>query len=864
MYIIETGKIRVSKIVEGKPRNVAFLRAGDYLGELSVLRGAARAATAVALTECRLLALAPGALRTLIEGFPELRRIFEERAALYSADQEARIPLDFGVEMLPADVSAHDKVSGAVVEEKAARAAEEKGEPAEEEDPFVSDEGYFRKKRRRTLGFPFTRQIDEMDCGAASLAMICRFFGRKVSLARIRALAHTAHDGTSLKAICRAASELGLAARAVKVSLRHLDRMPVPAIVHWKANHWIVLVSVGRKYVRVADPALSVRRLPRKMFEEKWSGYAALFDYTEAFESAPEAKSSLGWVAKFVAPYRWVLAQVLGLAVVASVLQMLLPVFTQVIVDRVVVEKDLSSLTLLTVAMSVALVFMMLAGVLQRYILSFVAVRIDSSILDFLTRSLLALPMSYFNTRRTGDIQRRLAGARQIREFLVQNGIGGLLALVQIAVVVVIMASYSTRLLLVFLIASPIYVGLMAFSSKVLRPLFSDLEESYGRYGSFQIDAIKGIEAVKATAAEQAFRDAMLNEFTSVAHKQFRSGFIIMGYETAVQGVGFLSSVLFLWVGARMVIDGQLTIGGFVAFNALIAMAYAPILKILSLWDEFQMASVLLGRLNDIFESEPEQGRDRSRLQPVPTLEGQVDLRNVGFHYGGPESPPIIQGVSIEAPAGTTVAIVGRSGCGKTTLIKCLAGLLEPTEGTILFDGVDMRRLNHRELRRKIGIVLQENYMFDDTILRNIAFGDPEPDLNRAIAAAQIANAHEFIMRLPFAYDTRIGETGLAISGGQRQRVAIARALYDNPPILVFDEATSALDSESERAIQENLAQLLHGRTAFVIAHRLSTIRNADTILVMEKGQIAERGNHEELMKRRGLYFYLCSQQLGM
>jgi ATP-binding cassette subfamily B protein len=356
----------------------------------------------------------------------------------------------------------------------------------------------------------------------------------------------------------------------------------------------------------------------------------------------------------------------------------------------------------------------------------------------------------------------------------------------------------------------------------------------------------------------------MLNEFVSVADKQFRSNFIILGYDSAIQTVGYLATVLFLWFGARMVIHGEVTIGGFVAFNALIAMAYAPIVKILSLWDELQMCSVLLDRLNDIFECEPEQGRDRSRLHPVPTLEGRIELRNVGFRYGGPEAPQIVKGITLEIPPGRTTAIVGRSGCGKTTLVKCLSGLLEPTDGSVLFDGIELKTLNYRELRRKIGIVLQENYIFNDTILHNIAFGDPELDPDRVMWAAHMANAHEFILRLPLGYDTKIGESGLAISGGQRQRIAIARALYSNPPVLIFDEATSSLDSESERAIQENLQRLLSGRTAIVIAHRLSTIRNADSIVVLEKGEIAEHGTHDDLMARRGLYFYLCSQQLGL
>jgi ATP-binding cassette subfamily B protein len=285
------------------------------------------------------------------------------------------------------------------------------------------------------------------------------------------------------------------------------------------------------------------------------------------------------------------------------------------------------------------------------------------------------------------------------------------------------------------------------------------------------------------------------------------------------------------------------------------------VLILLSLWDELQYGRILLDRLTDVVEQEPEQGEDHSGLTTVTTLEGAVRLRNVGFRYGGPEAPAILEGIDLEVPPGTTVAIVGRSGSGKTTLVKCLAGLLEPTEGRIELDHVDLTTLDYRSVRRHIGVVLQESYLFDDTIGRNIAFGD-EPDESRVVWASKLANAHDFVQRLPLGYDTRIGESGLRLSGGQAQRIAIARAVYQRPPILLLDEASSSLDTESERLVKQNLDELLHERTSFVIAHRLSTVRDADLIVVLEKGRLVERGTHAELLDRRGLYHYLVSQQL--
>jgi ATP-binding cassette subfamily B protein len=895
LYVLEDGRCRVHVGVDGRRRNVAFLRRGEFFGEKSLWSDQPREATVEAVTDVRLLRLTREAFRKLREQHPELHDVIEERENRYDFRHTAQIPIDLFRELLPADATVSDKVSDAQLDHDYTQvwaippaprpARPEAGETRELDSadilptaassttesaaasPAASEAAAAsspRPRRSRFKKFPHIWQIDEMDCGATSLAIVCRAFGKSVSLARIRQLVHTGLDGASLKAICEGANELGLAARAIKASPSGLAQLPLPAIVHWDGNHWVVLYDVDDTHVRISDPGIGKRRMPLAEFNAKWSGYAALFDYTEKFELNTDAKPGLTWLLPFFRPYKGILVQSVALALIVSLLEMVFPIFTQIIVDRVVVERDVSLLRVLAFGMAAVIFFTLAATVVQRYLLSFTAVRVDAASLDYLTRRLLGLPMQYFTSRRTGDIQRRLSGIWEVREFLVEHGVAALSAVAQLVAALVLMTIYSGTLTLVFLATVPLFLLLMRFASTRLFPLYAELEEAHGRYQSFQIDAIKGIETVKALGAEHSFRDIMLRQFHSVARKRFKADFTLMSYGGMIHGVTLVTVMLFLLVGATLVMKGQLSIGALVAFNALVALANQPILMLLSIWDNLQEVHVLLNRLDDILQQEPEQGTDRSRLIPVKSLEGRISLRKLGFRYGGSESPMILEDISVDIPPNTMVAIVGRSGSGKTTLIKCLAGLLEPTEGTILYDGIDLKTLNYRDLRRKIGFVLQENHLFDDTIARNIAFGEEEPDLDAVMWAAQVANAREFVERLPVGYDTRIGESGLALSGGQRQRVAIARAIYHRPPVLIFDEATSALDTESERAVKENIDQLLQGRTSFVIAHRLSTVRDADMILVLERGRLVEQGTHDDLVQRQGLYYFLLSQQLDL
>ncbi len=852
MFFVEEGRLRaVWQTEEGSRGDVAYIRRGDFFGERSLILGTARAVSIEAVTPAKLLVLQEPDFRRLFEADAGFAAVVKREVERYEFKFVARVPLDFAEELVPAEAAVAEPVGLDQVDVPAA------AEEAVEE--WAAEKG----EQKRIRSFPHVWQVDEMDCGAACLAMATRHFGRPVSLAHIRKLVHTSIDGTSLAGIASGAEQLGLRVRSVKASKTRLAELPLPAVCHFEGNHWVVLYLVDGKHVRLADPGRGLVKMDRAEFEEKWSGYSALLAYGEGLEEAPIGDANVGWIWDFFKPFKRTLIWAALLALLAAALEMVLPVFTKVIVDDVLVNDDYDLLYLLLVGMGAVLVAVTGATLLQRYILSRAAVVIDGRTLDFLTARLLELPMSYFQSRRTGDIQRRLGGMRQVRTFVVQEGVQALTATATLLAAVTVMFIFDWVLALVFLATAPIYLYLMRFSRRRLRPMFDSLEEAFGKYHSHQIDAIKGIETVKAASGESAFRSRMLEQFQALSRRLFRADFTIMSYEAAIQLVSIGTLMLFLFVGSLRVLNGAMDVGELVAFNALVLLANGPILILLATWDQLQFSSVLLNRLNDIVAEEPEQGADRDKLTPVPSLEGRIRIENLGFRYT-PISPPILEGVTLDVEPGTMVAIVGRSGGGKTTLVRCLAGLLQPTEGTVYFDGVDMRTLDYRHLRKHIGYVLQENHLFDDTIARNIAFGEEEMDMRRVLWAAKVANAHDFVERLPLGYETRIGETGLLLSGGQRQRIAISRAVYGRPPVLVFDEATSALDSESERAVQANMDEVFQGRTSFVIAHRLSTIRDADLIIVLERGKLVEQGSHEELMKRQGIYYYLVGQQLGL
>jgi ABC-type bacteriocin/lantibiotic exporter with double-glycine peptidase domain/CRP-like cAMP-binding protein len=841
MYLVEDGRLEATTGTGDSQLSIGFMRTGDILGERSLVTGEPCVATVRAVSDARLLALDRDAFRRLSEQYPAFARRVNEQAAGRNYLEEARVPLDFAKEILP----------GGITEDPASRLAELEMPPA-------TGQG---RRRRRKRKFAVIEQVDEADCGVACLAMVAGWHGVDVPMPWLREVAGTDQSGTTLRALAVTGRRIGLDVEPVKVSRDRLDDLNLPAILHWDSEHWVVLVEVGDRRVQVADPALGLQRMDREELDRHWDGYAARITPTGTIPEVPTGAPHLKWLAPFVLKHRRALIAALVLALVAAACEVALPLVVEHVVNAVIAHNSSSTIEILGLAMLGLAIGGTVAVLFQRLVLVRASASFDTDTLDYITTRLLGLPMAYFATRRIGDIERRLSGAREIRRLVIEQGIEALSAATQVIVGIAIMFVLSPFLALLFLVAAPLYALTMRYASTRLRPLYAGIEHSYGRYSSDQIDLLKGIETVKSTGTEAGLRRRLQRAFADLTGRTIDSYRTIAAFGSAVQLISLVMYSVFVTLAALQVKPNGLSVGGFVAFTVLVLLVTGPLVLLLNIWDDVQVSTVLLNRIADVLDHEPEQP-DEAALLAVPTLEGRVQLQNLG--YQPPEaSEPILEGINLDVAPGTTVAIVGRSGSGKSTLLRLLAGLLEPTAGTILFDRTDSQRLRYGDLRRQVGFVLQQSYVFAATIGDNIALGDDMPDADAVRWAAEVADLAELVERLPLGYDTPVGDRGLPLSGGQAQRLAIARALYRKPPVLLFDEATSALDTESESIVKRNIDRLLEGRTAFVVAHRLSTIRNADVIVVLERGRLIEHGTHDELLARKGVYFYLYTQQFS-
>ncbi|MBI5460738.1 MAG: type I secretion system permease/ATPase [Gammaproteobacteria bacterium] len=700
-----------------------------------------------------------------------------------------------------------------------------------------------------------------IDTGLLSLVLVARFFGLPADAGQLRHRFAPPGKGIGTPEILRAARHLGLKARDVVSPYDRLTKTPLPAIAQHKDGHYFVLAKIEGDKVLIQDPLESrPLALPRALFEDAWSGKLILLT-RRAVLLNENAKFGFKWFVPAIVKYRRLFAEVLLASFFLQLFALISPLFFQVVIDKVLVHKGLTTLDVLAFGLIVVSLFEVVLGGLRTYLFAHTTNRIDVLLGAKLFGHLLALPLSYFGARRVGDSVARVRELENVRSFITGSALTLVIDLLFTGVFLAVMYYYSPLLTFIVLGSIPCYVLLSVFVTPILRGRVHEKFNRGAENQAFLVEAVSGVETLKAMAVEPQMQRRWEEQLAAYVQASFKAG--TLG-NIANQIAGFINKavvVLILWVGARAVIDGDLSVGQLIAFNMLAGRMSGPVLRLVQLWQDFQQAGVSVQRLGDILNTptEPSYNQNRSSL---PQLNGRITFDHVTFRYR-PDGAEVLRGVSLDIPAGQVIGVVGRSGSGKSTLAKLVQRLYVPEAGRVLVDGVDLAMVDTAWLRHRVGVVLQENILFNRSVRDNIALSDPGMTMDAVVQAAQLAGAHDFILEMPEGYDTPVGEHGSTLSGGQRQRLAIARALATNPRILILDEATSALDYESERIIQQNMRAICQGRTVIIIAHRLSTVRHADRIVVLERGQVIEQGAHDDLVKHGGQYARLWALQSG-
>ncbi|WP_080409710.1 type I secretion system permease/ATPase [Burkholderia ubonensis] len=673
-----------------------------------------------------------------------------------------------------------------------------------------------------------------------------------------RELAGRPVDGALLVRLCR---QLGLKSRRVKASAAQLARTPLPAIAERHDGSFVLLGKIADGQVLLQDGVsgeVSMQSL--EAFEADWSGHLVL-----ATQRAPllgqGGRFDLSWFIPAVLKYKRLLGEVMLMSLFIQLFALVSPLFFQVVMDKVLVHQSMSTLNVLVIGLVAVALFEVVMGGLRTYVFSHTANRIDVELGAKLFRHLLSLPMAYFQSRRVGETVARVRELENIREFLTSSALTLVMDLLFTVVFLAVMWFYSPQLTTVVLLSLPFYVLIALLVTPVLRKRIDEKFRRSAESQSFLVESVTGVETLKAMSVQpqtQARWEALLAAYVGSSFSAANLGNIA---GQSVQLVAKLCGALILFFGAKAVLDGGLTVGQLVAFNMFAGHVTAPVLRLSQLWNDFQQARISVARLGDVLNSPTEPGYDPNRSS-LERIDGQLRFDQVTFRYRA-DKPEVLRRISLDIPAGQTVGIVGPSGSGKSTLTKLVQRMYVPESGRVMIDGFDLAMVDTSWLRTQVGVVLQENLLFNRSVRDNIALSDPAMSMQRVIDAAKLAGAHDFILALPEGYDTLLEERGSNLSGGQRQRVAIARALVTDPRILILDEATSALDYESESIIQSNMRSICEGRTVLIIAHRLSTVRHADRILTIENGQVVEDGSHEQLLAQGGRYARLCALQAG-
>ena len=688
-------------------------------------------------------------------------------------------------------------------------------------------------------------------------------------------LRHTyGHRPFDVQTILLAAKSLGLTAKALRQDPKRLAKAPLPAVAQDREGRFFLVARIEPAKAVAADqpaaPAPDARVLiqragqppaviPLSELLANWTGELLFFTSKASF-SGQMAKFDFTWFIPAIVKYRRLLTEILLISFVLQLIGLVTPLFFQVVMDKVLVNHAMKTLHVIAVGLICATVFEAVLSGIRTWVFAHTSSKIDVELGARLFRHLLNLPLAYFQSRRVGDSVARIRELENIRSFLTGNVMTLVLDLLFSFVFLGVMLWYSVWLTLIVVLSIPVYVLLSVVFTPVIRARLDDKFNKSAENQSFLVETISGIDTVKALAVEPRW----IHKWDQQLASYVTSGLSVTNVATIAGGgvtlVSKLVTAAIMWVGATLVIDNQLTVGELVAFNMLSGQVSSPILRLAQLWNDFQQVGISMSRLGDILNTRTEIAGQKTRL---PRLTGQIEFDQVSFRYR-PDAADVLRQVSLKVQPGEVIGIVGRSGSGKSTLTKLVQRLYVPDRGRVLVDGQDISIVDTTSLRQQIGVVLQENMLFNRSVRDNIALTNPALPIEAVIQAAKLAGAHEFICEMAEGYDTMVGEHGTGLSGGQRQRIAIARALITNPRVLIFDEATSALDYESEKIIQDNMRRIAQGRTVLIIAHRLSAVREANRIVVMERGQIVELGSHQELLRvPRGIYAHLYALQQG-
>lgn len=695
------------------------------------------------------------------------------------------------------------------------------------------------------------------DFGLQCLITIAAYYGIPASADNI--IHNLAMEGKKFgnNEIVRAAKSLKLKAKSTVIRTDKLAKMTLPAILQTDNGYILALKTDGKKCLVAENEFTPPVIMEMSELRGKWNGGIILFIPRTAQNR--DIKFGFKWFIPTIIKYKAPLFEVLAAAFMMQVLALLSPLITQSVIDKVLVHNSLSTLDVLAIGLILIAVFETILSVARNYVFTHTASKIDVILSCRLFNHLFRLPLRYFETRRVGDTVARVRELENIRRFLTGVPMTTLLDALFIIVYIVVMLFYSTKLTLVTLASIPILVLISALVTPVLKSRLDEKFNCGAESQSYLVEAVTGVQTIKSFAIEPTAQKKWEGLLANYTKAGFKTSILSGNAGAAAQLVQKIFDLAILWLGARLVIDGQLTVGQLVAFRMLAGRVSSPVLRLVQMWQDFQQASISVQRLGDIFNSKSEPTMDSSKTR-LPKIVGDIRFDRVSFRYRL-DGAEVIKNMSFGIRPNTVVGVVGRSGSGKSTISKLIQRLYIPESGKILIDGTDLVLADPAWLRTQIGVVLQENFLFNATIRENIALQNPAASMEEIIRASKIAGAHEFIIELSEGYDTMVGEKGTGLSGGQKQRIAIARALLTNPKILIFDEATSALDYESESIIQRNLKEICRGRTVIIIAHRLSTLKDADLIMVVEKGQIAEYGPKEKLIEAKGLYYHLLSQQ---